>query len=439
MVLNGTMLPVALPAIGDALSLGPAALGWVMTGYFVANGVAIPFFGRLADRHGLGRMYSFGLLLFLLGSAACAFAPAYAVLMAGRLVQGAGAAAVVGLAPAAVSLAYPPEGRGRAIGAIGAWVGAGAAAGPLFGGLVTDLLGWRWLFVAGALFGALAPFALRVLPEGEADPNRRLDWPGGLLLGLALAGGLLALTVGAEAGWASPLALASLAAAGAFLAGLVLRQRAAESPFVPRSLLANGPYVWLAAVTLLLVGINITIEIALPLPLAEVYGLSPSAIGLVLLAPAVATLAFNPVAGRIVDRFGPVAPLRVGAAVLVLSLVLLSGLGVGGPLWVASALVALVSAAAALVKISQNVAVSFAVGKEELPSAMALAETAWILGVSVGSALFYATLTVRDAAANAINPLHLGTGAGYSDAFLILAAPLVLALLASLKTSAIGK
>jgi len=167
-----------------------------MTGYFLANGVAIPFFGRLADRHGLGHVYSLGLLLFLLGSVGCAFAPAYPVLMAGRLVQGVGAAAVVGLAPAAVGLAYPPEGRGRAIGAIGAWVGAGAAAGPLFGGLVTDLLGWRWLFVAGALFGALAPFALRVLPEGAADRGRRLDWPGGLLLGLALTGGLLALTVG---------------------------------------------------------------------------------------------------------------------------------------------------------------------------------------------------------------------------------------------------
>jgi DHA2 family metal-tetracycline-proton antiporter-like MFS transporter/DHA2 family florfenicol/chloramphenicol resistance protein-like MFS transporter len=438
-VLNGTMLPVALPEIGRALSLGPVLLGWVMTGYFVANGVAIPFFGRLADRHGLGHVYGTGLLTFFLGSAACALAPGYAFLMAGRLVQGVGAAAVVGLAPAAVGLAYPPERRGAAIGYIGATVGVGAAIGPLFGGLVTDLLGWRWLFAAGVLFGALAPLARRTLPTGERAAGGRLDLAGGLLLGLALTGGLLALTLGAEAGWTSPAVAACAATAVLSSAGLVLRQRAAESPFVPRALLRNRPYAWLAAVTLLLVGINITVEISLPLPLADVNGLSPSEIGIVLLAPAVATFAFNPVAGRLVDRLGPVVPLRAGVFVLVVAVVLLSGFGVGGPVWATSATVAVISAAATLVKIAQNVGVSLAVGKEDLPSGMAIGETLWIFGVSVGSALFYSALTARDGAAEALNPLHVGPGAAYSDAFLLLAAPLLLILLVSPKLSGLRK
>ena len=184
-------------------------------------------------------------------------------------------------------------------------------------------------------------------------------------------------------------------------------------------------------VTILLVGINITVEIALPLPLADIYNLSPSAIGLVLLAPAVATLAFNPVAGRIVDKLGPVAPLRAGTVVLVVSVVLLSGPGTGGPLWVTSVLVMFVSAAAALAKIAQNVSVSLVVSKEELPTAMAVVETVWIFGVSIGSALFYAALTARSGTTESLNPLHTGAGADYSDAFLLLAAPLLVALLAS--------
>ena len=89
--------------------------------------------------------------------------------MASRLVQGAGAA-VVGLGPTAVSLVFPPERRGQALGLVGAAIGVGAASGPVLGGVVTDLAGWRWLFVAGILFGALAPLAPRVLPREPPRP-----------------------------------------------------------------------------------------------------------------------------------------------------------------------------------------------------------------------------------------------------------------------------
>ena len=88
-VLNGTMLPVALPEIGEALTLGPVALGWIITGYFLVNGVAIPFFGRMADLHGVDRLYTIGLAVFFLGSFLCVAAPGFVPLMAGRLVQGA--------------------------------------------------------------------------------------------------------------------------------------------------------------------------------------------------------------------------------------------------------------------------------------------------------------------------------------------------------------
>jgi MFS family permease len=109
-VLNGTMLPVALPEIGEALSLGPVALGWIITGYFLVNGVAIPFFGRLADLHGVDHLYTIGLAVFFFGSFPCVVAPNFALLMAGRLVQGAGAAAVVGLGPRPSAWSSPRRG-----------------------------------------------------------------------------------------------------------------------------------------------------------------------------------------------------------------------------------------------------------------------------------------------------------------------------------------
>ena len=436
---NGTMLPVALPEIGRALSLDPARLGWVITGYFLLTGVTIPFFGRLADLYGVNRLYAAGLFAFFLGSVGCGLAPGYPTLMVGRVVQGVGAAAVVALGPTAVSLAYAPERRGSAIGMIGAAVGVGITLGPVAGGLITDSLGWRYLFSAGALFGALALFARKALPRGEVAAGGGFDWPGGLLVGVALGGGLLALTKGAEKGWgASSVALSVLVATFA-LVGLVVRQRTARSPFVPRLLLGNHPYVWLGAITLLLIGINITVEVALPLLLADANDLPARLVGLALLPAALATIASGPLAGRLADRVGILTPMRTGVGAVIVALFLLSGFGVGGPAWVASALVAVVSAGATFAKTAITTGVSLAVPKESLPSGVSINETVWILGVSAGTALFTATLSARSGTEAALNPLHAGPAAGYSDAFLLLAVPLSMVLLASPKLTKIGR
>ena len=438
-VLNGTMLPVALPEIGSALSLGPVALGWIITGYFLVNGVAIPFFGRLADLYGVARLYGIGLATFFFGSVMCALAPGFALLISGRLVQGAGAAAVVGLGPTAVSLVFPPERRGRSLGLVGAAIGVGAASGPVLGGVVTDLFGWRALFVAGALFGALAPFASRVLPRGATSPGGRLDLAGGLLFAFALGGALLALTRGAESGVGDPVFLVSAGVAVVALGGFVFRQATAQAPFVPRALLANRGYVWLCVATLLLVGVIIAVEVAVPLPLARLNGLGATQIGLVLLPAALVTIVWGPVSGGIVDRLGVAAPTALGAAACVVALVLLSGFGVGGPAWVTGALVVVVGVGTTLAKIATATGVSLAVPEENLPSGISINEMVWISGTSVGTALFSAVAAARAGASGPINPLHAGPGIGYSDAFLVLSVPLILLLLIAPKLRGAGE
>ena len=438
-VLNGTMLPVARPVIGDALSLGPVSLGWIITGYFLVNGVAIPFFGRLADIYGVAPLYALGLATFFLGSLLCVFAPGFVLLMAGRLVQGTGAAAVVGLGLTAVSLVFPPERRGRSLGLVGAAVGAGAAAGPVFGGIITDLFGWRMLFVAGAVFGALAPLAFRMLPRGARSPGERLDLTGGVLFAFALGGILLALTVGAEDGWGGSVVLGSTGVAVVASAGFAYRQATAAVPFVPRALLSDRPYVWLCAATLLLVGVIVAVEVAVPLTLAELNGLGATLVGLVLLPSALLTVIWGPASGSIVDRFGVAWPTAAGAAVCVAGVVLLSAFGVGGPSWVTGALVVVVGLGTTMSKIAISTGVSLAVPEENLPSGIAVNEMVWISGISVGTALFSAVATARANAPNPLNPLHAGAGVGYSDAYLVLAVPLILALLSATKLRGTGK
>ena len=436
-VLNGTMVPVALPQIGRELSLGPGQVGWLITGYFLVLGVAVPFFGRLADLHGVGRLYAVGLAAFLMGSAACVIAPGYPVLLGGRLVQGLGAAAVAGLGPTAVSLSLPAEKRGRALGLVNAAAGAAGAAGPVVGGFLTDALGWRYLFAAGVLLGVLAPLAQRVLPDGDTGGGR-LNWWGGLLLGTAVAGVLLALTRGAETGWQDRLVLVALGTALAAAVVFVLQQRVSSSPFIPRVLLRDRTYVHLGVLTLLLLGVYLTMESVVPLPLAEANGLSASQIGLVLLPPALINAAWGLFAGRLVDRYGVRVPLAAAAGVAAVGLFLLSAFGVGGPLWLISGILAVVIAAGTLARVAVIKGVSLVTPKEHLSSGISINEMVWMLGVSLGTAVFVSTATARSEAPEGLNPLYSGGFAGYSDAFLVLAVPLLLAFLTALRLKKAG-
>jgi MFS family permease len=191
-------------------------------------------------------------------------------------------------------------------------------------------------------------------------------------------------------------------------------------------LLKNRAFVWLCVATLLLVGVIIAVEVAVPLPLAGIGGLGPTQIGLVLMPAALITIVWGPVSGGIVDRLGVALPTVLGVAACVIAVVLLSG--VGGPAWVTGALVAVVAAGTTLAKIATSTGVSLAVPEENLPSGISVNEMVWISGTSVGTALFSAVAAARSGATQAVNPLHSGPGVGYSDAFLALAVPLLVLL-----------
>src|SRR4051812_9960057 len=158
-VLNATGLNVALPAIGDALGLEPGPLGWVQTIYLLVYGVAIPLFGAFADVYGARRFFVGGLAVYAVGSLLCALATSGQLLLAARVIQAAGGAAVSGLGFTLVSKAVPPERRGFAFGIVGVSLGAAGIAGPMLAGISVDILGWPAIFAIGALAGLLVPWS----------------------------------------------------------------------------------------------------------------------------------------------------------------------------------------------------------------------------------------------------------------------------------------
>jgi len=432
-VLNGTMVNIALPAIGRDFGLEPARLGWIATGYLLVFGVAVPFYGRLADRFGARRLFVIGLCVYSVSSLGCAIAPSYPLLLAGRIAQASGAASIAGLGMAIISGVYPPERRGSALGYVSATVGSGAAVGPIVGGTITGLLNWHAMFLLSALSGLIVPVAMRVLPPSERRPGEGIDLLGGVLLGLGVGGALLAATEGVRGDATAPVVLGAAAVSLVAFLLLVLRQRLTTSPFVPRALLHNGRFIALVVVSFCAMTANVATFVSLPLLLNRDYNLSEVQIGFVLLPNALAVATLGPVAGRLVDRIGGRLPLRVGLVVILVAQLTFSSVGVGNAVWLVSLLSAIQGVGFALMNSPIATMVSLAVGRDHQSSGLSMNSMAFFLGGGFGTAMLTAILTLRASAGNALNPLYAHDAIPYSDAFLIFSVPLLLALTLSLR------
>lgn len=214
-VMNGSMVNVALPTIGEQFRVSEGQAGWVISGYLLVFAVGIPLYGRLADVYSLRKAFSFGLVGFAAGSLVCALAPNLPVLVAGRVLQAAGGAAIPALSSTSVAKLLPPGQRGGALGLIVSSVGVGGAVGPVVGGVVVQLAGWHALFY-GTLFLSLIllPASLRVLPDNYPGTNdTSFDLPGGVLLALAAGLLLFGVTEGQVEGFSSLLSWGSFVAA----------------------------------------------------------------------------------------------------------------------------------------------------------------------------------------------------------------------------------
>ncbi|MBE3010825.1 MFS transporter [Microbispora sp. NEAU-D428] len=296
-VLNTSIVNVALPAIGDDLSLSAAGLSWVVNAYLIAFGALLPAGGRLADLYGGRRALAAGLALFTAGSAGAALSPGAGALIAARAVQGVGAA-VLSPAALAVLLALYPAGaaRGRALGVWGSVSAAGGAAGVLLGGLLTGALGWWSVFAVGVPVAAFVLVAVPRLVPGDDRPPRGggLDLPGTLSVTLGLLGVAYGLGGG---GWA-PIA-AGVALLGVFALWERRVERQAAVPLIPPSLLRTAD-VGIGNVLMLLLGmVWVGTFFFLPLYQQRVLGYSPLEAGLTQLPLALALVLAPLAAGRL--------------------------------------------------------------------------------------------------------------------------------------------
>ena len=314
-VLDGSIVNVALPHMQEALGISDANRQWVVTAYTLAFGSLLLLGGRVADYWGRKRTFIVGLLGFAAASALGGLAPSQEYIFAARGLQGLFAAL---LAPAALSLVTvtftEPHERAKAFGVFGALSGGGAAIGLIAGGILTDGPGWRWvLWVNVPIAIITAIFAWVIVRESRADGHPSFDIPGALLGTL----GLLSLVYGfnrvAEAshGWADPLAIAFLVASLVFLITFVIVERRVKNPLLPLRIPAHsirgGSYL-----TFLMVGAGLfAMFLFLSYYLQGVLGYSALKSGLHFLPFSLGLILTAGIVARVLPRTGP-RPLMVG-------------------------------------------------------------------------------------------------------------------------------
>lgn len=314
--LDRLVVTTALPAIRADLGTDLAGAEWAVSAYTLTFAVLLLTGAALGDRFGRRRMFTAGIALFTMGSAAAALAPTIAMLVAARVVQGAGGAVFAPLAMTLLSAATRPERRGAVLGAWGGIGGLGAAAGPLLGGSVTVWAGWPWIFWLNVPLGlGLVVLAPSFLVESRG-PHRTIDVPGVALGSVALLGLVWGLVEAGSAGWTAPDVLTAVAGGALALALFVGWELRAPAPMLPMRFFRRRAFLTANVVALLMYAALFGSLFLIAQLLQTGLGATPLEAGLRMLPMVVMPMLLTPVGGVLADRWGT-RPLMVAGVGLV--------------------------------------------------------------------------------------------------------------------------
>jgi EmrB/QacA subfamily drug resistance transporter len=314
LMLDSTIVTLALPSIQRELGASASELQWVVNGYLLMIAVLVVTAGRLGDQFGRRRVFLGGLVTFAGGLVVAAVAPSVEVLIVARFIQGIGAAGMLTLSLALVSSVFDDTTRPRAL---GIWAGVSASAlavGPVVGGVLVDALSWRWVFWVGVIPLVLGLWwTLRAAPESrDESASHRIDLAGLAALTIGLAAIVLVLIEGHDWGWSSARSLVTLVVGvGALIAFVVIEPRVRQ-PIVEFDLFRNRPYLGASAAAFCLVGAWWAVIFYMPQYLQGPLGYGPALSGVLTLPITAPMVVISPVAPRLIARFGPKVLMTIG-------------------------------------------------------------------------------------------------------------------------------
>ncbi|MET7739050.1 MFS transporter [Streptomyces sp. NPDC005385] len=397
--LDFSVLNVALPVLGGDLGMSRSALQWAVTAFALPSGGFLLLFGRMGDLYGRRRLFLSGLALFGAASLLATFAWDPGSFLAGRALQGLGAAAIVPTGMSLLTTTFP-EGpaRDRALGVSGTVLSLGFTVGMVAGGVLTDVLGWRSTMGLLSLFALIVlPLAPGLLPESRTPERPRLDVPGAV----AVTGGLLALiyalSTAAENGFGGADVIVSLVAGVLLLGAFVRIESRAADPLVSLPMLRRRTVAWGNLGGLVTFSMMSTVVFVLTLYLQETLGLSAFETGLVFGAQGVLSAVAGMYAPKVIGRVGARRTLvgsLAGQGLFVAALLLLGTHG--WSVWIATAAVSLASMCHLGAIISYGLTVTSGVPDEEQGLATGLVTSTQQVGITIGIPLLGVLATTSD-------------------------------------------
>ena len=326
LMLDSTVVNVALPDIARDLDATTAGLQWVMNAYLLVIAAFVVSAGRAGDILGRRRVFVIGMAAFAGGSVLAAMSDGEKMLVAARVLQGLGGAALLGLSLAIVSSVFPPGERARAL---GIWAGVSALAlglGPIVGGALVEAVSWRWLFWLNLPFCLLGVVLVLASTEEQRDETaaRRIDVAGVITVGLGLAAIVIALVQGKQWGWTSVATLGVFAVGVGLLVAFWFIEHHVRWPMVEFDLFRNGPYFGASAAGFSLVGCFWALMFCQPQYLQTDLGHGALEAGVLILPVTAPMIAISPLGGWLIARFGVRPLMTVGMALGTAGLVVLA-------------------------------------------------------------------------------------------------------------------
>jgi EmrB/QacA subfamily drug resistance transporter len=334
-MLDITVVNVALPAIRKDLGVTQAELEWTVAAYALTFASLLLTGGKLGDLYGRRLIFAIGLVVFTISSLACGLSGSATELIGARAVQGVGAALMMPSTLSIISATFAVKERGTAI---GIWAGVSAMAlaiGPLLGGIITEHISWNWIFFVNVPIGVVAVLAaIFVVPESkDTSRQQRLDLPGLITSALALFSIVFALIEANRYGWTSTLILSLFALGAVSLAGFIFLEMHQRVPLLDLSLFKSGTFAGANLVAILVTLAMFGIFVFFPIYMQTYLGWSPVQAGAALLPWTVMIVIFAPIAGKLSDRVGSRWLMAGGMTTVAACCLLLSTTGLHSSFW----------------------------------------------------------------------------------------------------------
>jgi EmrB/QacA subfamily drug resistance transporter len=334
-MLDNTIVNVALPSIERSLHMSISSLEWIVTAYALTFAALLITGGKLGDLYGRRKMFIAGLVVFTLASLACGLAPSAGFLIGARAVQGVGAALMNPATLSIITATFPPKERGQAI---GIWAGVSALAlaiGPLVGGLIVDNINWHWIFYVNIPVGVVGIIVSRLVIAESRDTSHEqsIDLPGLVTSSGALLALSYALIEGNRHGWGSPEIVGLFVGAAVLLAAFIRLELRQRLPMLDLGLFKIGAFAGANIVAMLVSLGMFGVFFFISLYVQNVLGYSPTKAGAIFLPMTILIILVAPIAGKLSDRIGSRWLMGAGMGILGVSLLLYQRIGLHTGFW----------------------------------------------------------------------------------------------------------